>query len=580
MNVFIYALKQVYKRSKFYTVIYVLFSYIILFTSVLELMITQVLINSFCYNRGDYLVSSVQKYLILLIVLLYVGGLFTSLRGVSLTHLMECGLYEDDRMILEKTCKLTVLKLDSPEVKSLREKAIRVKMFDVVNMYIEFSTALLKILIFGAIIVYFKCYILLLVIFAILWLKSILQKKYSSKLEEVDRKQVESNRVIKYLYELIINRESLQEIKSYNNLSYLNDKKRDIFFDNYHERNNVVKKNEFKVFGMDSIVTTFNILSICLLAVLVGTINSSAGLFVVLMQIIGQMYGLLPSIAQMYGKITVNKIQFTDYREYINFEETETANVDTTEDVEGEPIEIKLDNVCFSYPDVGRQTLKNISIHIKPREKVALVGENGSGKSTLIKMMLGIYEPENGTVTWTQNGKRIEKPEAVSKMRVVFQDFIKLLRPVRENVAFGNILKLNDDEKIESIIAKAGNADLKNDLDQYIGPEFGGGDLSGGQWQKLCIARAYMKNAGLAFFDEATSALDPQTELEQYKNFFKLSEDITSVVVTHRLSVTKLVDKIYVISNGEIVEYGNHQELYDSNGVYRQMYDAQSAFYI
>ena len=162
---------------------------------------------------------------------------------------------------------------------------------------------------------------------------------------------------------------------------------------------------------------------------------------------------------------------------------------------------------------------------------------------------------------------------------MVFQDFVRLWRPIRENVAMGDIENVGNDQKITMALESSGSDRLTGRLDDYIGLEFGGVELSGGQWQKLSIARSYMRQAGLAVFDEATSALDAKAELQQYQSFFRQGEKITSIIVTHRLALTRYVDKIFVLHNGRIVETGSHDELYHLNGMYRSMYDAQSAFY-
>lgn len=576
MNCFRYSVRELYKRSKIYTLLYLAFSYIIISTSVLQLILTQKLVNSLTYYSDD-LEKQIMQYIIALIVILYIDGLLTSIRGVSLTHLIEIGIYEDENIILSKSCKLSVINLDSPDIKDLRNKAKRINIFDIANSHVDFSVAVIKTIIYCILIIYYRCYLLLPVIFLGLIIKSRLQRNSGNKIEQIDRKQTASNRVSEYLYNLLVNRDTMQEIKIAGIANYLNEKRKEIYLNNYYERVKVVKENELRLFGIGSVITFCNILALCLLVILCRRYDIAAGVYVLLMQIVIQLYSMIPTISQGYGKIKTLKIQFEEYKKYLDLEED--SSMQTVENtLSDEALGVKLNNVSFKYPDSKKEALSEINIDIKPRERVAFVGENGSGKSTLVKIILGIYSPDVGNIQWYDSNNSNGKSDD-SKLKVVFQDFIRLLRPIRENVAMGNIYKINDNKAVNDAIIKAGTPNLEEKLDEYIGPEFGGSDLSGGQWQKLSIARSYMKDGKLAVFDEATSALDAQAELQQYQSFFAQGVNITSIIVTHRLSITKMVDKIYVIHDGKIVEYGSHNELYKKNGMYKKMYDAQSTFY-
>nr|WP_253074714.1 ABC transporter ATP-binding protein [Paenibacillus pseudetheri] len=164
--------------------------------------------------------------------------------------------------------------------------------------------------------------------------------------------------------------------------------------------------------------------------------------------------------------------------------------------------------------------------------------------------------------------------------RVVFQDFIKLQRPIRENIALGNMATIHDDSRLLSAMRTAEADNYGVALDSLVGPQFGGIDLSGGQWQRLAIARAYLNDGALMIFDEPTAALDPYAEQQAFDTFMKLGEQQTSIIVTHRLYMSKFVDRIFLFEDGEIVESGTHEELMRADGKYKKMFNRQSSLYV
>lgn len=574
MKCFFYTLKEVYGRGKTKCILFILCSYLQIFISVFQLILTQRLVNYFTtYEEG--IAGQIGWCIGSLIIILYVEGFMSSLRGVSLSHLKEKSISEDENIILRKSCSLSILDLDSPEVKDMRENAKRFSIFDTLNSYVDFSAAVIKITIFSGILIYYKCFLLIPIIIIGLIIKAKLQKKGDKRVEQVEISQTESNRVRDYIYKLLVNPETLQEIKILHNGKYLNDKRAEIYEKNYGEKINIIKLSELRIFIINSIITACNILSICLLVILCGYYGIQSGSYVLLMQIVAQMYGLIPTVAKGYGTVQAISTRFEKYLEYINLPEN-PDELDKT--VSDEPIGVRINNLSFRYPNVEKNALEGICIDIKPGEKIALVGENGSGKSTLVKLILGIYTPSEGEISWFYDNKQFARPMNFF-FKVVFQDFVRLRRPIRENVALADIENVKNDQKITMALENSGSNRFIGQLDDYIGLEFGGVELSGGQWQKLSISRSYMRQAGLAVFDEATSALDAKAELQQYQSFLQQGKKITSIIITHRLALTKYVDRIFVLHNGKIVEIGTHDELYYLNGIYRSMYDSQSAFY-
>jgi len=265
------------------------------------------------------------------------------------------------------------------------------------------------------------------------------------------------------------------------------------------------------------------------------------------------------------------------------------------ENIEREPVEndaasisegdIQFENVNFAYPGTDRDVLKNISLSIKNGEKIAVVGENGSGKSTFINLMCGMFEPKTGKICIS--GADISKSPESSRnaVSVVFQDFAHYESTLRENITVSDKSRKATDSEVMELLQKINVSDIveeqPNGLDEQLGTfSDKTNNLSGGQWQKISIARAaYKQNAKIMILDEPTSALDPMAEAQLYRNFTALTGDKTTILISHRLGITSIVDRILVFKDGEIIEDGSHKELMTQDGHYAEMYRAQAQWY-
>lgn len=248
-------------------------------------------------------------------------------------------------------------------------------------------------------------------------------------------------------------------------------------------------------------------------------------------------------------------------------------------------IGIKFEQVFFHYPHFNRAVLEGINLEIKAGETVALVGENGAGKSSLIKLICRLYDPSSGNIYLDNiNLKEFDPIELRKNISAVFQDYSHYNLTVRENIGFGNLDLIYDDQKIAEAakFSGANNVIKKLDFgyDSILGNEFAeGAELSVGEWQKIAIARAYLRASQIIILDEPTSALDPQAEAEILTKFAKLTENRTSIIITHRLSSIQFVDRILVLEKGVITEEGTHQELIKLKGIYAHLFNTQARFY-
>ena len=247
---------------------------------------------------------------------------------------------------------------------------------------------------------------------------------------------------------------------------------------------------------------------------------------------------------------------------------------------------LEFSNVTFTYPGSTEKVLDGVSFTIKKGEKIVLVGINGAGKSTIIKLMLGFYHSYDGEIKI--NGKAYEEYDLKSIRKtfsVLFQDFVKYPLTLRDNIVLSDITREINDNEVMDVLRKSGGYDeiigkAKN-LDAYMTHKFddNGVELSKGQWQKLAVARAYYKKAEIVIFDEPSSALDADAEDKIFRNFEKITNNTTGIMISHRISSARIASRILVLDGGRIVENGTHAELIANNGLYAYLFNLQKNNY-
>ena len=242
-------------------------------------------------------------------------------------------------------------------------------------------------------------------------------------------------------------------------------------------------------------------------------------------------------------------------------------------------------NVSFAYPGSEKLVVRNINFHLYSQEKIALIGENGAGKTTLVKLLARLYEPVAGRILLDGVDLREYQVEDLRReIGVIFQDYMRYDMPARENIGFGKIESAADMDRIQSAafksLAKNVIDRLPNGYDQMVGRRFEGGvDLSGGEWQKFALARAYMRDAQLLILDEPTATLDARAEYEVFQRFAELTRGRMAVLISHRFSTVRMADRILVLHDGTIQEQGSHQQLLALGGRYAELFELQAAGY-
>ena len=244
-------------------------------------------------------------------------------------------------------------------------------------------------------------------------------------------------------------------------------------------------------------------------------------------------------------------------------------------------------DVCFRYPNTENYILQNTSFRINKGDRLSIVGINGAGKSTIIKLILGLYEIESGEIRINGNNMEEYAIQDVRKLfSVLFQNFVRYPLTFRENVGLSDYKNMGDDKKILSSMEKGGITQdilqkLRQGIDSTMTRTFDddGVELSKGQWQKIAIARTYFKNADVIVFDEPSAALDAESEDRVFESFQDISKNKTGIMISHRISISKIATKVIVLDGGKIVEEGTHDELLKAGGLYAKLYNLQKSKY-
>ncbi|TYB78921.1 ABC transporter ATP-binding protein [Bizionia myxarmorum] len=508
-------------------------------------------------------------------------------RAISLTDSLLGDAYSIDSSvgIIKKTNQIDISLLEDSEFydKLERARTQTAGRVGLISNALGEVQSLISIATLVAGLIYFEPYLIILLVLSIIpsfineiWFS---QQQYS-----LARGWTAERRELDYLRFIGANNQTAKEIKLFGLTDFIVDRFKNLS-DEYYQLNKklAVKRSAlgflFNVLGTLSYYGAyiFIIYRVVSGVITLGELTFLSGSF-------NRLTRNLQDFFSKFTRITESSLYLKDYFEFLDISIEPKHNED-------QPLPEKIitgfefRDVHFSYPDSDKEILKGVSFKISAGEKMAFVGQNGAGKTTLTKLLLRFYEPTSGEILLDGiNINRFKRDDYQEFFGVIFQDFFRYEFTVRENIAIGDIDELYNQEKIENAaelsLAKDVISELKKGYDQQLGKRFSKGqELSGGQWQKVALARAYMKDAEVMILDEPTSALDARAESDVFKRFIGLTKGKTSIIISHRFSTVRQADRILVLEDGKVLEIGTHEILMSNQALYAQLFQLQAEGY-
>ena len=409
--------------------------------------------------------------------------------------------------------------------------------------------------------------------------------KYAHVLYDWERKRTEMQRQSYYLRSLLTRESSAKEIRLFNLGTFFQQRFKKLREKIYQEKIAIAKRQSMTSFAAQLILATLMLTAYSFIIYRTFQGFLSVGDLVIYHELLKRAQGAFRGLASDLSNLYDNNLFLANLYEFL---EMKPKIVEPSQPLlVPQPIKqgIVFNNVSFQYNTTTRQALKNIKLTIRPGETVALVGENGSGKTTLIKLLCRLYDPTAGSITIDGIDLRQFKITDLRKqISVIFQDYVKYDFTARENIWLGNIDLPPSHDHIHRAALRSGADEVIKSLplkyDNVLGKRFDKGEqLSIGQWQKVALARAFLRDSQVIILDEPSSALDPKAEYKIFQKFRELLQHQTAILISHRLSTVKMADWIYVLDRGSIIESGTHQQLIRLGGTYARMFETQAKNY-
>ena len=508
-------------------------------------------------------------------------------RLVNFTDGLLGDLYSNasSERIIRKTRDLTMEQMENPLFYDKLERA-RMQTNSRVTLMSNVLAQAESLLSIGALIaglVFFEPWLILLLLLSILP-SFINELKFSSDRYSLARSWTSERRELDYLRYIGANNRTAQEVKLFGLTDFIAERFASLAGQYYRlTKKLALRQNLFgALFNLLGVLAYYGAYVLIILSTLAGVLT--LGELTFLSGSFNRLQTGLQAFFSRFTRISESALYLKDYFDFIDLEaEPAPAHPADLPDTIREGFEFR--DVEFYYPDSDSPALKGVSFKIRAGEKIAFVGQNGAGKTTLIKLILRFYEPTGGQILLDGiDIARFDKQAYRDRFGVIFQDYFRYEFTIRENIAVGNIRHLEDDplirEAARKSLADEVVREMADGLEQQLGRRFSRGqELSGGQWQKVALARAYMKDADVMVLDEPTSALDARAEYEVFKRFLGLTKGRTSIIISHRFSTVRMADRIVVLDDGQIVELGTHEELLAREGLYSELFQLQAAGY-
>ena len=578
-------ISTIWKLNKYYILVMLINSSFEALSTLINIFVPMIFIRGFQENWGF------ERYFFVLGLIVVLKLILKTVVNVTNRELRvqnEAMSMEFPQEISKKIMEMDYDKLEDPEILDLKEKALYpiTNYGAVSNLLVSTSTGITSVLTIlgtiGIIIPFSK--ILLVVTLVLTFLSIYIDDKFSKYLQEFAQGIVPINRKYGYYMGLMWEPTYQKEIRLFN-MKNLITKRAEEYIGNVFEEMN-------KMYATQGNISTIRIL----IQTLIRFITYSY----VAVRVISERFGPSIGIGQFTVIVGANENFITSFKgaftatfdirmslyhlePFSEFMRLDVEDKEEKELVPGDLEELEFKNVSFTYPNSDREILDNISFKINKGEKISIVGLNNAGKSTIVKLICRFFKPNSGEILWNGiNIKEYNKEKYMEKISCVFQDFALFPLSIKDNiVADKDFFKEKVYKIIEDVSLLNRINSLPEGIDTYLNKEIydGGTDFSGGEKQKLAISRGIYRNGELVILDEPTAALDPLAESEIYENFNELTNNKTSIFISHRMSSSKFCDKVLLLDDGKIVDFDSHENLMKGNNLYKDLYLAQAQYF-
>ena len=525
------------------------------------------------------LISSAVPWLVALCFLFFVEQVISTLLPLLREKLRIRAGFALQRAALQKTGKLPLEAFDDEESHDLINRVVAGGDSSVVQLmqnglnFIEYVPVLLtSAVVLGLI----SIWIPVIIISGAILLR-VFEIQMGTRVRHFEVENTRNKRLADYYVQLLTERRSAAEIRLWSIGETLLQRWRTILAQYLRERLHISFQNAYQ--GIFQVFIFVAIIAGALLVTSLSQGRTEAGLAALVLEALRNISAGMNSMQYFVIGFVQHAGYGEDLRRLLGKKQDEDAS--ETRTPYPHPIRegIRLHGVAYRYPGADTDALSDVNVHIRPGEILAVVGENGAGKTTLAHILAGLRSPTAGHVTIDGiDTATISSEDLRRACTVVFQHPARYPTTLRENLVLDSAD--TSDAHVAEILTQVGLTIERFPLNTFLGPEFGGVDFSGGEWQRVAIARSLIKEAGeFVIFDEPTAALDPLAELEIFQQFVELVDGKTALLIAHRLGPTRLADRVVVLDNGHIVEIGNPTELLQRNGKYAQMFAAQSEWY-
>jgi ATP-binding cassette subfamily B protein len=547
-----------------------------------ELLLVRSLVDQVQQWQPELSVAPIVLTAAWLSILMVMGNIVLGVPvPMAMTRLNEIGDLEQERLLLQTHTDLPLATIESPATKDLLDRAAKVSIYGMYNTGVHLLQSVLKAVILISLMLMYGQWIPVAAVVAAVYLHFTLSGKSAEQLERTSSGQAGGRRLLKHYAELMTGRDAAKELRLFGLYPLLSGRWGSLYSQQSQVTVKAVQRSEVRKLAPELVMALLTGILVALLVASPGAGRLSAGDFSLLFLALTMLLSLLTGLVNEGVSMRAQLVRWEDFHSFIKMGQTLPAAsaFDTEQPAKSaNKLSLSVKNVTFRYPRAAQPALSEISFDIPSGCRAALVGPNGSGKTSLVKVLAGLYSPQEGEIVWHDGADCRQQGPDQHRMSAVFQDFTKLALTVRENVAIGSLPQMADNRKLRETLRSTGYG--QTDLDAQLGAMFGGMEPSGGEWQKIATARALFKDAGFVFFDEPTAALDPQAEKAVFDLFLRVTEGRSTLLVTHRLGAARLADVIFVMENGRIVEQGTHDQLMCRGGAYRRMFDLQASWYI